>query len=254
MIRLSLKRGVSYGTISDIVKWVFVDVAKKEFQIPGKKISDSRISVITGLTRQEVKVLSAKESLEEFNVAEKKNRAVNIINGWKENKDFQDIYGEPAEIPFNGKEKSFEALVKEYGGDITPRPIFDELVRSESIEQLPGGKIRLKQVVFIPKVDEEQKISIMGSSVAALLQTIDHNIENPGKKDFLQLTSSALNLPKASTPYIRNEIKKKGIAFLQELDAWLVSQEVDPKQVDSEDVFEGGLGVFYYEENDRGTK
>ena len=112
MIRLSLKRGVSYGTISDIVKWVFVDVAKKEFQIPGKKISDSRISVITGLTRQEVKVLSAKESLEEFNVAEKKNRAVNIINGWKENKDFQDIYGEPAEIPFNGKEKSFEARFK----------------------------------------------------------------------------------------------------------------------------------------------
>jgi len=254
LIRLSLKRGVSYGTIADIVKWVFVDVARKEFQIPGKKISDSRISVITGLTRQEVKSLTEMETLDDTKIAEKKNRAVNIINGWKFNKEFHDAYGEPIDLPFKGKEKSFESLVKEYGGDITPRPIFDELVRSESIEQLPGGMIRLKKDFFIPKEDETQKLSLMGSSVSALLHTIDHNIENSGKKDFLQLSSTSLNLPKAHSPYIRNEIKKKGIAFLQEMDAWLASQVVEPEKIDSEEVFEGGISVFYFEENDRGSK
>ena len=249
-----LKRGISYGTFADIAKWVFVDVAKKEFEIPGKKISDSRIAVITGLTRHDVKVMSEQESPEEYKTVEKYNRATSIINGWLFSKDYQDSYGEPAEIPFKGNEKSFESLVKEYGGDITARPVFDELVRSESIEQLPGGKIRLKKNIFLPNTDEDQKFSILGTNVAALVRTIDHNIENPGKKDFLQLTASSLNLPKEKLPFIRNEMKKKGIEFLQDVDKWLMSQEIDPKSDEPKESFEGGVGLYYFEENDRGVK
>lgn len=249
-----LRRGISYGTFADIAKWVFVDVAKKEFEIPGKKISDSRVSVITGLTRHDVKALSEQESPEEFQTVEKYNRAISIINGWQYNKEYQDSDGESIEIPFKGSEKSFEALVKEYGGDITPRPIFDELVRSESIEQLPGGMIRLKKNIFMPKTDEDQKLSILGSNVAALVRTIDHNIENTGKKDLLQLTASSRYLLKSHMPYIRNEMKKKGITFLQDVDAWLMTQEVGKKEEGAEEFFEGGIGLYYFEENDRGAK
>lgn len=254
LVRLLLKRGISYGTFADIAKWVFVDVAKKEFEIPGKKISDSRVSVITGLTRHDVKALSEKESPEENKTVEKYNRAITIINGWLYNKDYLDAYGDPADIPFKGEEKSFEALVKAYGGDITPRPIFDELVRSESIEQLPGGLIRLKKKMYVPNADEDQKFSILGTNVAALIRTIDHNIENPGKKDLLQLTASSRYLLKSHMPYIRNEMKKKGIAFLQEVDAWLMTQEVDKKEDGAKEYFEGGIGLYYFEENDRGAK
>lgn len=254
LVRMLLRRGISYGTFADIAKWVFVDVAKKEFEIPGKKISDSRVSVITGLTRHDVKALAEQESPEEYKTVEKYNRAISIINGWKYNKEFQDTEGEPIEIPFKGNEKSFEALVKAYGGDITPRPIFDELVRSESIEQLPGGLIRLKKDIFMPNTDEDQKFSILGSNVAALVRTIDHNIENTGKKDLLQLTASSRYLLRSHMPYIRNEMKKKGINFLQEVDAWLMTQEVNKNKEGAQEFFEGGIGLYYFEENDRGAK
>ena len=49
-------------------------------------------------------------------------------------------------------------------------------------------------------------------------------------------------------------MKKKGIVFLQEIDAWLMSQEVDPKSKDAEEYYTGGLGIYYFEENVRGEK
>lgn len=251
IIRILLRKGVSHQTFSDIAKWVYVDIAKKEFAIPGKKVSDSRISVISGLTRQEVKRLSNEESPEEFKAIEKHHRAVSIVNAWMYTKEYQDSFGEPAEIPFKGDDISFEALVKKYGRDITPRPVFDELVRSESIEQLPNEMIRLKKSVLFPKTDEDEKIALLGMNAGALINTIIHNIDNSGKKDLLQLSASSLYLSKEKIPYIRNEIKRKGIVFLQEIDEWLISQEIDPQKHSSAEYFEGGLSMFYYEEKDK---
>ena len=249
-----LKRGVSYGTFADLAKWVFADVAKKEFELPGKKISDTRISVITGLTRHEVKTLLATASPEEFKIEEKHHRATSIINGWLFNNKYHDKNGEPADLPLKGAEKSFESLVKEYGGDITFRSILDELVRSESLELLADNKIGLRKKIFLPNIDEEQVLSILGEDVSSLIRTIDHNINNSGKKDFLQLNASSLYLSKEKMPYIRNEMKKKGIVFLEEIDAWLMTQEVDPKSKKAQEYYTGGLGIYYFEENDRGAK
>lgn len=254
LVRMLLKRGVSYGTFADLAKWVFADVAKKEFEIPGKKISDSRVSVITGLTRHDVKKQLSTASPEEFQIEEKHHRATSIINGWVFNKDYHDAKGNPLELDLKGKEKSFESLVKEYGGDITYRSILDELVRSDSLELLPNNKVRLKRKRFVPNLGEDEILSILGEDVSSLIQTIDHNIENKGKKDFLQLTASSIYLSKEKMPIIRNEMKKKGIVFLQEVDAWLASQEVDPKKTNAEEYYTGGLGLYYFEENDRGEK
>ncbi|HEY9148836.1 MAG TPA: DUF6502 family protein, partial [Gammaproteobacteria bacterium] len=54
LVRILLRNGVSYGAFADWVKWVFVDVADKEFALPGRKQTVSRVSVITGLSRKEV--------------------------------------------------------------------------------------------------------------------------------------------------------------------------------------------------------
>jgi hypothetical protein len=54
LVRLLLRRGVSFKAFSDLVRWLYVDVAKEEFGISGRKQSVSRVSVVTGLTRKEV--------------------------------------------------------------------------------------------------------------------------------------------------------------------------------------------------------
>src|SRR3569832_1853769 len=54
LVRLLLRNGVSYGAFADLAKWVYVDVANKVFGVAARKQTDSRISVITGLTRKDV--------------------------------------------------------------------------------------------------------------------------------------------------------------------------------------------------------
>ena len=52
LARILLRNGVSFSTFSDAAKWIYVDVATKEFRIEGRKQSTSRVSVITGLSRR----------------------------------------------------------------------------------------------------------------------------------------------------------------------------------------------------------
>ena len=54
LVRILLAHGISYKTFSDLAKWVYVDVAGRDFRISGRKQSTSRISVVTGLSRKEV--------------------------------------------------------------------------------------------------------------------------------------------------------------------------------------------------------
>ena len=54
LVRLLLRRGVSFKAFSDLLRWLYVDVAIEEFGLSGRKQSVSRVSVVTGLTRKEV--------------------------------------------------------------------------------------------------------------------------------------------------------------------------------------------------------
>ena len=54
LVRILLRNGVSYSSFADLAKWVYVDVAMREFGVEGRKQSVSRVSIITGLSRKEV--------------------------------------------------------------------------------------------------------------------------------------------------------------------------------------------------------
>src|SRR6056297_3174712 len=55
LVRLLLKHGIGYREFSDICKSSFVAVASDEFGLRGRKTNMSRVAVMTGLSRKEVK-------------------------------------------------------------------------------------------------------------------------------------------------------------------------------------------------------
>ena len=58
LVRLLLRHSVSFAAFGEIARRVYVDVALKDFAIPGRKPSASRVAVLTGLTRKEVQRLT----------------------------------------------------------------------------------------------------------------------------------------------------------------------------------------------------
>ncbi len=102
LVRILLQRGVSFKALSDLLKWLYADVAAEEFDIAGRKQSISRVSVITGLTRMEVARLLDQRKPQDREASEKYNRAARVIAGWRRDTDFRDKRGAPAGLEFKG--------------------------------------------------------------------------------------------------------------------------------------------------------
>ncbi len=54
LVRILIRSGISYGEVAELMKTVFVEVAARDFDLPDRKTSLSRIAILTGLTRKEV--------------------------------------------------------------------------------------------------------------------------------------------------------------------------------------------------------
>ena len=46
LVRLVLKRGVAFSQFAELAKQVYVEVAKKDFAVPGRKMTVSRVAVL----------------------------------------------------------------------------------------------------------------------------------------------------------------------------------------------------------------
>src|SRR3569623_3819695 len=102
LVRLVVRNGVSYGAFADLAKWVYVDVSNKEFGVVGRKQTDSRISVLTGLTRKDVARLKGIDAPDDTAAAEQYHRAARVIGGWLRDARFLNKAGRPAALSFDG--------------------------------------------------------------------------------------------------------------------------------------------------------
>ena len=249
LVRILLRNGVSYGTFSDIAKWVYVDVASNEFGIEGRKQSTSRVSVITGLSRKEVSRLQNIAKPDDRSGGEKYNRAARVIAAWRREKDFLDKDGSPADLSLAGPWATFSELVRRFSGDVPARAIMDELIHAGVVKKLENGKIRLLADAYIPKNSQADKLHILGSDVAYLISTIDYNLRSDLNDSRFQRKVAYDNLPDEALPEFRSLSGKKAQALLEKLDRWLAKHDRDtaPQTKGSGRNF-AGLGIYYFEQ------
>jgi len=248
LVCILLRNGVSYGTFADLAKWVYVDVATREFAIAGRKQSTSRVAVLTGLTRKEVHRLRQPSMPRDREIAERYNRAARVIAGWRREREFLDAEGRPAALPMSGETGSFMSLVRRFSGDMPVRAVLDELRRVGAITELDDGRVDLVTRAYIPKTSETDKLHILGTDVAHLIATIDHNLRSDSTEPFFQRKVAYDNLPDEMLPEFRKLSADKAQLLLEELDRWLAQHDRD-----TESDIEGtgrnwaGVGIYYFE-------
>ena len=172
LVRILLRNGMAYGNLAELVRKVYVDVAWREFAPEGKKQTVSRVSALTGLTRKEVRRLLDEGMSATAPDQERYNRAIRVISGWINDRRFLDSDGKSADLPVEGKQKSFALLVKDYSGDIPTQAMLSMLEEAGSIRMV-NGKVRLARRAYVPSGDSAEKIEILGSDVFELVSTID---------------------------------------------------------------------------------
>ena len=228
LARLLLRNGVAYQSFAELVKRAYVEAALEDFQGQGRKPTDSRTAVMTGLTRKEVKRQREALGASPDGGAEagSGNRAAKVVTGWVHDHEFLDAQGRPAVLPFEGAANSFSELVRRYSGDMTPRAVLDELVRVGVVTS--DGGIRLEQRSFVPAGDDASLLAIFGEDVSDLIRTIDHNLaHDDSEPPLFQRTLSYDRVPARYLPEWQDYSARRCQALLEELDDWLAKVDAD---------------------------
>src|ERR1700712_2013315 len=57
LVRLLVARGITFPALTDLLRELYVNVAEYDFALAGKEQTDSRVSLLTGIHRKEVRRL-----------------------------------------------------------------------------------------------------------------------------------------------------------------------------------------------------
>lgn len=254
LVRMLLRNGIPFGEFAECAKRAYVQSAVEDFAIRGRKTTDSRVAIMSGLTRKEVKRLRELQdpsAIISEHTKQNCNRAARVISGWVRDHAFHDDSGDIAILPLDSTEgPSFAALVKLYSGDMPVRAVLDELLRVGAVVQYDDGSVELRKRAYLPEGDDAQQIHILGEDVSALLQTIDRNISKENPLPLFQRTLTYDNVPEEALPMWRETASKESQQFLEKLDRMLTPLDRDMSSSDRKGTgrTRTGVGIFFFEE------
>ena len=261
LVRILLRQGISYAEFSEVAKAVYVEVALKDFKVSGRKATRTRIAVMTGLTRKEVKRVIDEAVKERFELKTSFNRLGRVLVGWHTDADFTGPYGMPLELEYetgNPNEPTFSVLVKRHSGDMSPRSILDELVRVGAIRETEVGWFRVMRREYIPEAQGAHTFERTGVVVRNFVNTVEFNMTKlaPGKGRFERHVTADDGIRREDLPKFDHYLRERCQVLLEEIDNWLAGlPKPDPKKGD--DVIHTGIGIYHYmshEDDERSFK
>lgn len=177
LVHLMLSHQVTYPQLIAMLKAIYVDVAEKEFQVNGKRQSDSRINLLTGVHRKDVKRLRA-EARETSAPPTTASTGAQLIAHWLGDPEFTDDNGKP--LPLAVKEDSgkgdFQSLVEKVcKQDIRPRVILDEWLRL-GVAHIENDKLVLDTGAFTPDKGFDEKVFFFGKNIQDHIAAGTHNL------------------------------------------------------------------------------
>lgn len=168
VVRLMLAKGMSFPMVSEMLKQVFVEVAERHFRIAGRPQTDSRITLLTGVHRKDVKRLRAVERRGTAQPGARVSLGAQLVASWLGVAGFQDAEGNPLPLPrlaSSGGTVSFEALVAHVSKDIRSRAVLDEWLRQGLVHLDEEDRVVLDAQAFVPREGIEDKLYYLGHNL-----------------------------------------------------------------------------------------
>ncbi|MEX0617416.1 MAG: DUF6502 family protein, partial [Pseudohongiellaceae bacterium] len=160
LVRLLLAYQITYPQLATMLKSIYVDVAESDFRVNGKRQSDSRINLLTGVHRKDVKRLRS-ETREQRPVPQNISLGARIIGHWLGSPDYLDNRGRPLPLPLRDSTpgaRNFDDLVETVcKQDIRPRVILDEWLRLGVAHINDDDHVVLNTGAFTPEKGFDEK-------------------------------------------------------------------------------------------------
>jgi len=230
LFRILIRNGVTAAETCELVRRVFVDAATStEFQLEERRLSDSRVAILTGLSRKEVHRIRNEDVSTRGGT--NLSRVMRVIAGWNQDPDFTGPYGLPLAVPFeddpNIDTPSFCELVRRHSGDMAARAMLDELLRTDLAELDEDGLIRNTGRTYIPSQLDPAAIERIGKVIGRVADTLDFNnrATEPGMGRFERYVETDIGLTQEQYKQFNVYLRQKCQQLLETLDDWLAIQE-----------------------------
>lgn len=257
LVRILIRNGITATEACELVRLAFVDAANStEFQLPGRRLSDTRVAILTGLSRKEVYRLRTEDTT--ATQGTNLSRVGRVIAGWNQDPDFTGPYGLPLPVPYDddpdAEAPSFCELVKRHSGDMAPRAMLDELLRTGLVEIDDDGLIRNTGRTYIPSKLDPAAIERLGKVLARISDTLDLNnqVDDPQLGRMERHVETDIGLTEEQYREFNVYLRDKSQQLLETLDNWLGMQEGRiGKKVSDQRELPGkklitGVGVYHF--------
>lgn len=250
LARRLIEEGVPFGRLESRLREMFVRVAEHDLAIPGRPQTDSRVALLTGINRKEVRRIRSENPGDSAPRTFSRNLAATLVSIWLTDDRATDRQGRPRPIPYQSQEgPSFVDFARQATADLPPRAILDELVRTGAAEVSEDKTVGLRADAYIPKIGEPEKLVMLSEDPRELIETMLRNIFASDESELcLQRKVSYDNLGSDGISEIRSRLRKEGEQFIRRVNAILAVNDRDrnPAAPGGEETY-ASIGVYYFE-------
>jgi len=252
MARMLLRLGIGFHDFAEVAKTAFVEVASSDYGIRGRPTNVSRIAVMTGLTRKEVKRIRDSIASNDVRPSVRTTPLCTILYRWHAEEAFLDDHGRPAPLPFSGTSPSFSELVRQFGGDIPPGAMRTELKRVGAVREEEDGTLTVLRRYVIPDETHDNLIAALAHSVYPLLVTIAHNVNTTDPTErWTQQTAFTRAVKSSAVPKLRRICADRLMETVVSADDLFVTYDsLHEADSDEERSTTIAVGAFYFEDTE----
>ncbi len=185
LVRLAISQGITQQTLAALSKRAYFEEGLGYAPIGERSNTDSRVSVLTGLSRRDIRAMREAGPPPETPPV---HLNIRIAHRWSERADLVDDKGERKRLPRTraaGGEQSWEALVESLSQEVRPRAVLDEWLRLQLAVVDEDDR-----VVFVHPdgaaanaVAGELALNLFGASAFNVLQALARRFEQAPTED-----------------------------------------------------------------------
>jgi hypothetical protein len=241
-----IKVGVTSQEVDHVVRQVFVQMAIE--QSDPVTMTDSRISVATGLARREVKRLRELVTQEQHSAPESVSLGSRIVSAWLTRDGYQDEQGAPRPLPRksgDASQASFDTLVSDVSRDVRPRAILDELTRLGIVSVNASDLVSLNKEAFVPmSKGAEEKAFYLGNNLHDHAAAAINNLLETDPRPWFERSVHYKQMAAAEIEEIRNLVDRIGGSALKEVNQYV--QDLPEPGPNDQKNQRFTFGIYYY--------
>jgi hypothetical protein len=196
---------------------LYVNVAEYDFALQEKKQTDSRVSLLTGIHRKEVRRLrGAGAPVNVVPVAV--SRTSLILARWLGDPQFTDAAGKPLPLPrwAEPPAPSFEQLVESVTRDVRSRAVLDEWLDRKLVTLDEEDRAVLVGSGYVPGPGDDQQLYYFGRNLHDHMAAAVANVEGDAPQ-FLERAVHYDHLPEEVANHLLDRSREVALELLQKV-------------------------------------